>query len=141
MTSRALVDTGPLVALLNGADPHHDRCVETFRKLSPPLWTCWPVLTEAAYLLETRPVVARRLLGEVDGGFLRLLPLDADDVRPIQTILRRYEDQRFQLADAALMHLSEREGIDRVFTLDRKDFTVFRKTSGQPLVLLPERLG
>ena len=82
--------------------------------------------------------VVRTLLGELDGGFLRLLPLDHRDVPAIVAILDRYDDQNFQLADAALMHLSEREDIHEVFTLDRRDFTVFRPSSGKPLRLLPE---
>jgi hypothetical protein len=41
------------------------------------------------------------------------------------------------LADASLCYLAEPERIDRIFTLDRRDFVVYRVRQNQPLVLLP----
>jgi predicted nucleic acid-binding protein len=38
--------------------------------------------------------------------------------------MKRYEDIRPHLADAALVYLPEREGIDTIFTLDRRDSSV-----------------
>jgi hypothetical protein len=38
---------------------------------------------------------------------------------------------------AALMYLTEREGIDTVFTLDRRDFSISRTSDGRALTMLP----
>ncbi len=132
-----LVDTGPLVALLNKSQPTHQLCKETFAELSTPLLTCWPVLTEAAYLLRKFPVQVRSLVAATDQGFLQILPLNSGDAAGINIILAKYSDQGFQLADACWMYLAERENISTVFTLDEKDFSVYRLPNGDSLQLLP----
>ena len=38
-----------------------------------------------------------------------------------------------RLADAALVHLAERENIDTIFTLDRRDFSIYRTASNRVL--------
>ncbi len=132
-----LVDAGPLVALFRGSQEHDEICRLMLHELRPPLLTCWPVITEAAYLLRGRPNEVRALLESFPGGFLQLVPLDASDILGIQAILDQYQDQGFQLADACLMYLAEREKVDCVFTLDRRDFSVFRTARGAALTVLP----
>ncbi len=48
----ALLDTGPLVSFLAAGLEHHEWAVEEWKRLRPPLVTCEPVLTEAAFLLK-----------------------------------------------------------------------------------------
>jgi predicted nucleic acid-binding protein len=55
----------------------------------------------------------------------------------IATFMRRYRRFKPQLADAALIHLAERENLDVIFTLDRRDFSVYRLSSGRSLQILP----
>lgn len=138
MSKLVLVDTGPLVALRNERDSRHAVCVEALKELPKPLLTCWPVLTEAAYLLRHYPRRVRELLASTDGEFLRVLALGHADTLAINSILEKYEDQSFQLADAALMHLAEREDVDAIFTLDRKDFQLYRVQGSVSLRLFPE---
>ncbi len=134
-----LVDTGPLVALATKDDEHHEACVALFDTLPAPLLTCWPVLTEAAWLLRRRPAALAKLFESFAAGMLDFLPLDADDLAAIAAIMHRYRDARLQLADAALVHLAEREGIRTVFTLDRRDFSIVRLKRNRALKLLPEQ--
>jgi uncharacterized protein len=135
---RVLLDTGPLVALLAEHDAHHGQCVETFTRLSPPLLTCWPVLTEAAWVLRRYPRPADRLHDAQAAGLFDILPLHADDLTAIAEVMRRYEDAGLQLADAALAHLAERESIRTVFTTDRRDFSIIRLKRKRPLRIIPE---
>ena len=132
-----LVDTGPLVAIASVRDQHHELCVEQLRQLQPPLLTCWPVITEAAWLLRHHPSAVERLLGSFEVGLLRLLILDEKALRWLATFLIRYRKMGAQIADGALVYLAEREGIDTVFTLDRRDFLIYRLADGRSLRILP----
>lgn len=132
-----LVDTGPLVAITSERDQHHQICVEQLRQLQPPLLTCWPVITEAAWLLRHHGSAVGRLLGSFDVGLLRMLVLDESAPRWLARFLKRYRRLGAQLADGALVYLADREGIDTVFTLDRRDFSVYRLSDGRSLRTLP----
>ena len=46
-----LLDTGPIVAFFDASDTYHSLCIETLKEINEPLFTSWPVLTEAFYLL------------------------------------------------------------------------------------------
>lgn len=138
MADRSLIDTGPIVALYSEADAHHERCGEALTRLTPPLLTCWPVLTEVAWLLRKRPDALQRVIAGFASGFFALLPLDGDDLAAIARILGRYEDIGLQLADAALVHLADRENIRTVSTTDRRDFSIIRLKRNRLLRLIPE---
>ena len=137
---RVLADTGPIVAILSRRDQYHRQCVETLRDLPGPLFTCWPVITEAAWLLRRDANAVQKLINSLDTGFLELLPLTADDAKPIGAILKKYRDLGAQLADAALVHLAARHGLDTIFTLDHRDFSVYRLPKGKPFRIIPKPL-
>jgi predicted nucleic acid-binding protein len=138
VNERILVDTGPMVALFSEDDNHYERCRETLSFLTPPLLTCWPVVTEAAWLLRTRPQSLHRLFESFDGGLFGLLPFDADDLPAVSGLMKRYEDIKLQFADAVLAHLAERENIRTVFTTDRRDFSIIRLKRNRTLRLIPD---
>ena len=135
---RVLVDTGPIVAILSRRDQYHETCVEALRDMPGPLFTCWPVVTEAAWLLRRDANAIQQLLNSVDIGLLETLALTAADAKPISKIMKKYRDIRIQLADAALVHLAARDGVDTVFTLDRRDFSVYRLPRGRAFRIIPE---
>ena len=55
----------------------------------------------------------------------------------IAAILGKYERLRVQLADASLSHLANRDGIDTIFTLDRRHFDVLRLARGKKFRVIP----
>jgi len=55
VTEQVVIDTGPIVALLNPNDSEHNRCIEAVRRVPLPMVSCWAVMTEAAYLLRRVP--------------------------------------------------------------------------------------
>jgi predicted nucleic acid-binding protein len=136
-SDRVLVDAGPLVAIYRERDEHHHVCVEASRQLHAPQYTCWPVATEAAYLLKESPAAVQSLLGKIAAGDLVILPLTRDDAPAIGRIIETFHDQDTDFADACLVHLAEREAISTVFTVDRRHFTVYRTATGWALSLIP----
>jgi predicted nucleic acid-binding protein len=132
-----LVDTGPIVAILSRRDQFHRSCVEALREMPSPLFTCWPVITEAAWLVRHDANAVQKLLDSVSGGLFELVVLDADDAKPIASIMKKYRDIRIQLADAALVHIAARDGLDTIFTLDQRDFSVYRLPRGKTFRIIP----
>lgn len=138
MIERVLIDTGPMVAIFSEDDGFHEHCSAALKDLRPPLFTCWPAVTETAWLLRKRPHSLHQLFKGFNDGFLTLLPLDADDLPAIADIMRRHESIGLQFADAALVHLAERENIRTLFTTDRRDFSIVRLKRNRALKLIPD---
>ncbi len=136
--NRVLIDTGPLVAIISELDQHHDQCVKQLKELTPPLLTCWPVITEAAWLLRKDLAAVQRMLAGLDVGLFELLPLDEEAGPWLSNFVTQYANLGVQLADACLVYLAEREGIETIFTLDRRDFTVYRFGKNKSFTLTPE---
>jgi predicted nucleic acid-binding protein len=121
-----LVDAGPLVAILHRDDRRHRDCVQALRALRPPLGTTWPVVTEAMYLLGFSMEAQDELWSLIESGRLHLIGLDASDAPRMRALMRKYRDLPMDLADASLVAVAERDGVNKVFTLDQRDFAVYR---------------
>jgi len=137
VADRVLIDTGPIIAILSEDDEYHNRCSQALSALVPPLFTCWPVITEAAWLLRKRPDIVARMFEGFTGGLFALLSLTADDLPDVAAIMKRYESASLQVADATLAHLAERENIRTVFTTDRRDFSIIRLKRNRTLKIIP----
>ena len=74
-----LLDTGPLVALLNGWDRQHDWAKDQFVRLRPPLLSCEAVLSETLFLLRDLRLGAIETMRLVEKGMLRL-PFKLEEV-------------------------------------------------------------
>ncbi len=132
-----LVDAGPLVALLDRSDSDHVACREAFASITESLGTVWPVLTEAIYLLRGYPVAQDALWEMIEGGALEILPLGNVDIPRIRELMHKYRDLPMDLADAALVRVAERERLRRVFTLDRRDFQIYRPARIGRFTIIP----
>lgn len=137
MTRGILVDAGPLVAILHRDDRDHQLCVDTLRDLRGPLLTTWMPVTEAMYLLEFSVSAQGALLEMIERRALQVLGLDTDDMPNIRTLIKKYEDLPMDFADATLVHVAIRDKIRQIFTLDRRDFGVYRLKRGQSFTIVP----
>lgn len=125
-----LVDTGPLVALLNRRDHYHAWAHDFFETVAPPLFTCEPVLTEACFLLKrfrsgqdaVLELLARRILTSE----FRVVP----ELGSLRSLMRKFVDVPMSLADACLVRMTELDAGSVVVTLD-SDFHVYRRNRRQ----------
>jgi predicted nucleic acid-binding protein len=131
------VDAGPLVALVDADDQHHGPCVAALQSLKEPLGTVWPPFTEAMYLLADLPAAQEALWEMVERGAIHLLLLDSADAPRMRELMRKYANRPMDFADAALVRVAEREGLRRIFTVDRRDFAIYRIHGRSRFTIIP----
>jgi predicted nucleic acid-binding protein len=134
-----LVDAGPLVALIDRADPAHDDCVEVLKAVRSPLLTVWPAFTEAMYLLRGSWAAQKALWSRLETNALTLADLDDGDAPRMRELMEKYRDLPMDLADAALVRVAERQALVEIFTLDHRHFTLYRAGRRRRFSILPRR--
>ncbi len=135
--SQVLIDAGPLVAIVSRRDSQHQRCVAALAELPTPLLTCWPVLAEAFWLVRQNPDAIAGLFRGFSENLWALAPIGPEAMPWLESFLERYAKLKTQLADACLVYLGESVGIDTVFTLDHRDFSVYRHTKNRRFKTIP----
>jgi len=130
-----LVDSGPIVALLDRAQPQHRQCVEVMGALQEPLVTCEAVLAKACYLVRKLEGAAGDLLKNVRRGRYLVPYRLADRSGPVARLMAKYADTPMDLADACLVDLATELKTGRIITLD-SDFGVYRWCRNRPFKLL-----
>lgn len=137
MTS-IIVDTGPLVALLNRRERHHSWAVETMDVIEPPIFTCEAVLSEACFLLQDidggpDAVLALVARGIVRSDFHVMAELDS-----VRALMKKFASVPMSLADACLVRMTEVDPRSVVLTLD-SDFKIYRRNKRQVVPTLMPR--
>ena len=135
---QVLIDSGPLLALFNGADHWHARVV-AWLQAHPALAlvSTWPVLTEVCALLARRVdnQAALDFLLWVERGALQVDAPQDGSLAQMRRIAQRFASLPLDLADASIAEAAERLGIRRIVSIDA-DFDVYRDTRGKPLTNL-----
>jgi predicted nucleic acid-binding protein len=135
-----LLDTGPLIALIDRHDRHHGWAAERFQDIVPPLLTCEAVLTEACYLAPRSGRPREEPLNLIARGVIRLAFDLSDNGTQVSSLMQRYANVPMSLADACLVRMSELVSGSSVFTLD-SDFRIYRRHGRQKIrVLMPAEL-
>lgn len=138
MRGPVLVDTGPLLSFLAAGLEHHEWVCEQWRRLEPPLLTCEPVLTEAAFLLKREGCETDALFALLERGVLRVGLAVEDQLSDLRALMRRYRNRPMSLADACLVRLAELHAGSTILTFD-SDFRIYRRHGNRVLsVLMPE---
>ena len=133
-----LLDAGPLVSFLASGLRHHSWTVEQWKRLRPPLLTCEPVVTEAAFLLKREGCEADALFALLERGVIRIALAVQEEQADLRALMHRYRNRPMSLADACLVRLSEIHPAGEVFTLD-SDFRIYRRHGNRVIpVLMPD---
>jgi predicted nucleic acid-binding protein len=132
-----ILDTGPLVAMLDASDPDHERCAELIQGSTEPRVVPVCVLVETEYLLRPWPLAFAALLAEFDSGALSLLDLSVRWLLRAGELVRGYHDLPLGLVDATVIAAAEMLSEPKIATLDRRHFTVVRPAHVDSLALLP----
>jgi len=138
MISIAIVDSGPLIAVANSADPAHRACLRILQQ--PEFHLVIPALCVA----EVAYVIQKRRGPDAEARFLRgLEALDvqaptAAEWRRIAELVEGYADFPLGGTDASVVVLAERLETDTLVTLDRRHFTTVRPRHCDHFRILPE---
>jgi predicted nucleic acid-binding protein len=126
--NKAVIDSGPLIALFDRDDAWHASVLAFFKELEGQLYTTIAVLTEVSHLLDFHVDVQLSFLDWVAKGAIEIVDLNSEDLRVICTLSQKYSDLPMDFADASLVHISEKLGIKSVISIDC-DFNVYRTLS------------
>lgn len=133
----AVVDTGPLYAVVDEDDADHARCRAALEQAGHRLIIPALVIAEATYLVGTR------LGPDVEAQFLEGLTrmhVEAptpDDWSRMAHLVRQYGDFPLGGVDASVIALAERLDIETVVTLDDRHFRAVRPRHRKTFRLLP----
>jgi uncharacterized protein len=136
MKSPVIVDTGPLVAILDENDSYKEWVRDRMSRLPGPLFTCESVLSETFHLLRkvggrgTKNAVEMLRDGDLILSFSASTELDA-----LLRLTENYGDVPMSFADACLVRMSELMNGSVVFTLD-SDFKIYRKNRRERIPLI-----
>jgi len=124
---KRIADSGLLIAALDRRDSHHAWAVALLQREPPPWVVCEPVLTEIAASLGTpEPVLEMLERRDLEIGF------NLDENRSeVLSLARKYRDREMDLADACVVRMSELFEDSVVYTVDRRDFSVYRRYGRQ----------
>ncbi|MCY7417839.1 MAG: PIN domain-containing protein [Chloroflexi bacterium] len=134
-----ILDTGPLYASMDRADPDHFACRELLESAREPLIVPTPVLVEVEWLATKRlgPLAFESVLLSIADGGLVVRDLDLADWARVRTLCRSYADLPLGLVDASVVVSAERLEERTVATLDHRHFSVVRPRHVPSLGLVP----
>jgi hypothetical protein len=135
-----VLDTSVLLAALDLADEHHDRCRATLEERMEPRLVPAPVLVELEHMLRVRkrPAAWLGLAEDVAAGAYDVFHIQPDLVLSAARLQERYRDMEIGFVDAAVFLTCVELGETKVATLDRRHFSVLRTEDGEALRIVPE---
>ena len=134
-----VIDTGPLLAALDTADPDHPACAALLVEATEDLVVPALVLAELDYWCARRlpPHAWLTFLDDVIDGAYRIEPPNARDLARARALQSTYRDLALGVVDATVIALTERLHEPKVATLDHRHFGAVRPEHVEALELRP----
>lgn len=134
-----VADTGVIYALADAADQHHAACLAALENELETIVVPQSLLAEITYLVSSRlgtDAEVAVIRGLADSAW-RIEPLTDADLRRAAELMAQYADARIGFADASVVAVAERLGAGRLYTLDRRHFSMIQPAHVKAFELLP----
>jgi predicted nucleic acid-binding protein len=126
---KKIADSGLIIAALDKRDTHHEWARNILETECPPWHVCEAVLTEISASVGTpEPVLEMLRVGDLEIAFEI-----AENSSEVLALAKKYRDQGMDLADACVVRMSELFDDSVVYTVDKTDFSVYRRHSRRPI--------
>lgn len=139
MSTAVVVDTGPLLAIADRDDAHHQTCIDWFTGHTGPVIVPAPVIVEVCWLLGRRvsPKAEAAFLAGLRGDDPHIEALVPADYERTAALVQAYADLGLGFVDASVVAVAERLHIDTVATINHRDFRVVRPGHLAAFILVP----
>lgn len=129
-----------MVALFGRDQPRKAHYMHLFEQAAAEHWSLtstWPCIAEASHLLGLPQRYA--FLRWVAADALFVFPFGQDTLESMVEVMRRYTESprtEMDMADASLVCLASDTGVNRIMTLDVRDFSRYRLADGRAFEIL-----
>lgn len=132
-----LLDTGPLVAYLDGRDRMHGDVAECLEGFTGHLVTTSVVITEAMHFVSESPDGPEALASFANAvGLLVYECAHPLQIKDAVQLMNKYAETPMDFADATLILLADQLSVVEILTLDRRGFSTYRNSRGKPFRLV-----
>jgi predicted nucleic acid-binding protein len=122
---KKIADSGLIIAALDPRDTHHAWARNILETEAPPWQTCEAALAEiSASVGSPEPALEMLRVGDLEIAFQI-----SENITEVLALAKKYRDQGMDLADACVVRMSELFDDAVVYTVDKKDFSIYRRHS------------
>lgn len=125
MLKKAVIDSGPIIALFDKDDKYHKEAINFVENFRGELFSTYAVVTEVTHLLDFSIQTQIDFIRWITEGGITIANLSIDDLLRIIELVNQYSDLPMDFADATLVVVCENEKIYNIVSID-KDFFVYR---------------
>jgi uncharacterized protein len=123
-----LIDSGPMVAIIDPSDTHHQRAIELLSGLpTQPFLTTWPCISESMHIVGSKTGWRGQdaLWEMIARGILIIHVTELSEYPRMRELMAKYADAPMDLADASLISLAEVRKLKRIMSFD-DHFYIYR---------------